>query len=140
MNRLLLSAAALMLLVQPVLAQESKVVRQEGEASFFRAGQGGNTETATGDKVNPQASTAASMTLPLGTRATVTSQETGKSAEVVINDRGPTRKDRIIDVSEKVAQDLGMEITGTAPVIVEADPAKQTDPGVRRLLEHMARQ
>jgi rare lipoprotein A len=58
--------------------------------------------------------------------------------DVKINDRGPTRTDRIIDVSEQAARDLGMEEAGVAPVVIEADPNKQQDPQVRNQLESAA--
>lgn len=106
--------------------------RQQGAASYFRSGQGDNTKTVSGEPVNPQGLTAAHRTLPLGTRATVTNRETGRSVEVRINDRGPERTDRIIDVSERAAAELGMEKTGVAPVVVEADPSKQDNPAIQR--------
>src|SRR5690349_17369901 len=113
MRKLMLAITAILLTSQQVAAQESaqgsasgKVVRQEGQASFFQAGQDGNTVTKSGEPVNPQGYTAASRDLPLGTVATVTNRETGKSVEVKINDRGPTRTDRIIDVSKQAAHDL----------------------------------
>jgi rare lipoprotein A len=145
MRILMLAITAILLTIQPVAAQEStqqstsgKVVRQEGQASFFEAGQDGNTLTKSGEPVDPQGYTAASRDLPLGTIATVTNRETGKSVDVKINDRGPTRTDRIIDVSEQAARDLGMEEAGVAPVVIEADPNKQQDPQVRNQLESAA--
>ena len=141
MRMLMLTIAAILLTTQQVPAQETtsgKVVRQEGQASFFEAGEGGNTLTKSGEPVDPQGYTAASRDLPLGTIATVTNQETGKSVDVRINDRGPTRTDRIIDVSERAARDLGMEEAGVAPVVIEANPSKQHDPRVRSQLESAA--
>jgi rare lipoprotein A len=146
MRMFMLAITAILLTTQQIPAQEStqqstsgKVVRQEGQASFFEAGQDGNTLTKSGEPVNPQGYTAASRDLPLGTVATVTNRETGKSVDVKINDRGPTRPDRIIDVSEQAARDLGMEEAGVAPVVIEADPSKQQDPQVRSQLESAAR-
>jgi rare lipoprotein A len=142
MRKFMLAITAILLTSQQVAAQEStsgKVVRQEGQASFFQAGQDGNTLTKSGEPVNPQGYTAASRDLPLGTVATVTNRETGKSVDVKINDRGPTRPDRIIDVSKQAAHDLGMEEAGVAPVVIEADPNKQQDPQVRSQLESATR-
>ncbi|HYC02407.1 MAG TPA: septal ring lytic transglycosylase RlpA family protein [Azospirillaceae bacterium] len=119
-------------------AQVNGVFRQEGEASFFRAGEGGNTKTASGEPVDPQGMTAAHRTLPLGTKATVTSPETGKSVEVTINDRGPARTDRVIDISERAATELGIDKLGVAKVTVEADPAKQDSAEARQALTAMA--
>jgi rare lipoprotein A len=141
MRMLMLTITAILLTTQQVPAQETtsgKVVRQQGQASFFEAGQDGNTLTKSGEPVDPQGYTAASRDLPLGTIATVTNQETGKSVDVKINDRGPTRTDRIIDVSERAARDLGMEEAGVAPVVIEANPSKQQDPQVRSQLESAA--
>jgi rare lipoprotein A len=141
MRKLLLPIAAILFLGQQAVAQDGKsgtIVRQEGQASYFEAGEGGNTLTKSGEPVKPQSHTAASRDLPLGTIVTVTNKETGRSAEVRINDRGPTRPDRIIDVSEQAARDLGMEKTGVAPVVVEVDPSKQEDPEVRAQIESMA--
>jgi rare lipoprotein A len=141
MRKFMLAITAILLTSQHVAAEESssgKVVRQEGQASFFQAGQDGNTLTKSGETVDPQGYTAASRDLPLGTVATVTNRETGKSVDVKINDRGPTRTDRIIDVSKKAAHDLGMEEAGVAPVVIEADPSKQQDPQVRNQLESAA--
>ncbi|UEM06898.1 septal ring lytic transglycosylase RlpA family protein (plasmid) [Skermanella rosea] len=140
MRKLMLPIAAILLGTQPLAAQEpSKVVRQEGQASYFQAGEGGNTLTRSGEPVNPQGYTAASRDLPLGTVVTVTNRENGKSVDVRINDRGPTRPDRIIDVSEQAARDLGMEEAGVAPVTVEADPGRQDDPEIRSQLQSAVR-
>jgi rare lipoprotein A len=83
--------------------------------------------------VDPEGRTAASRDLPLGTQATVTNRQTGQSTEVRVNDRGPPRTDRAIDLSRQAARDIGMERSGTAPVRIEADPARQPDPAVREL-------
>src|SRR3712207_2665928 len=114
MRSLFLCATALLLLTQPVQAEEQKSgkgIRQEGEASYYRGGQDGNSKTATGEKVNRDSNTAASRDLPLGTEATVTNKKTGQSTDVRINDRGPDRKDRTIDLSEKAAKDIGAKKT-----------------------------
>jgi rare lipoprotein A len=141
MRKLFLPITAILLLTQQATAEDTKPgneIRQQGQASYFRAGEDGNTLTASGEPVAPQEHTAASRDLPLGTVVTVTNQKTGQSTEVRINDRGPTLPDRIIDVSEQAARDLGIEEIGLAPVIVEADPDKQQDPEIRKQLEQMA--
>ncbi len=139
MRALLASTAALLLVASPALAEDKPAngVHQEGEASYFRGGQDGNSKTATGERVDPNSPTAASRDLPLGTEATVTNQKTGQSTDVRINDRGPTRDDRVIDLSKKAAGDIGMEKTGKAPVTVDVDPAKQKDPQTRQKLEQL---
>ena len=95
-------------------------VQQNGQASYFKGGQSGHTQTANGDKVNPDSNTAASRDLPLGTKATVTNKATGQSTDVKVTDRGPTRPDRKIDLSKKAAQNvpaaLVKPMVRTAPV------------------------
>ncbi|MCW2247490.1 rare lipoprotein A (peptidoglycan hydrolase) [Azospirillum fermentarium] len=114
------------------------VIVHQGEGSFYGGGFHGR-ETASGDRFDQNAATAASRTLPLGTRATVTNQETGRSAEVTVNDRGPYAGNRVVDVSKGTAETLGITgKDGTAPVRVEARPSDQSDPQVREKLEEKA--
>jgi rare lipoprotein A len=93
--------------------------KKQGTASYYSGGQSGHTVTKSGAPVNPNSNAAASPNLPLGSQATVTNRKTGKSEDVRITDRGPTRNDRVIDLSKKSAHDLGMEKSGTAPVTVQ---------------------
>lgn len=116
MNMTILTATCL-LIPAVALAQPT----QKGEASFYNGGQNGHTQTASGAPVQPNRNTAASRTLPLGSTAKVTNERNGKSTDVKITDRGPTRKDRVVDVSKKAAGDLGMKKTGTAPVTVKPE-------------------
>jgi rare lipoprotein A len=51
----------------------------------------------------------------------VTNPETGQSTDVRINDRGPTRQDRVIDLSKKAAGDIGMQKQGVVPVTVQPE-------------------
>lgn len=96
---------------------------QSGTASYCGAEQTGKT-TASGDPAKPASTlTAASKSLPLGTKAKVTDQDTGKSVKVTVVDRGPYAKHRIIDVSAKAARELGMKKTGVAHVKVQPLPA-----------------
>jgi rare lipoprotein A len=74
---------------------------------------------ADGRKFNPSANVAASKTLPLGTTAKVVNLATGKSATVKVEDKGPYVAGRVMDVSPKVANDLGMTKSGVAPVAVK---------------------
>lgn len=90
---------------------------QKGEASFYGPDNAGDT-TASGEKLDPRKLTAASRTLPLGAKAKVTNTDTGKSVTVTINDRGPYAAGRVIDVTEKAAEHLGMTEDGVAPVKV----------------------
>ena len=68
--------------------------------------------TASGEKFNPSAMTAAHRTLPFGTRVRVTNSRSGRSIIVRINDRGPFVKGRAIDLSSGAARAIGMGSTG----------------------------
>jgi rare lipoprotein A (peptidoglycan hydrolase) len=101
-------------------ARGRQVIVQVGEASFYGKGFHGN-RTASGMRFNRWARTAAHPTLPLGTKATVTHLETGKSVQVQITDRGPYAKGRNIDLSQTAAQAIGLTPhEGEAPVRIEA--------------------
>ncbi|HUR71776.1 MAG TPA: septal ring lytic transglycosylase RlpA family protein [Candidatus Limnocylindrales bacterium] len=95
------------------------VIEQTGEASSYGRGFEGK-KTANGEKFDKNDLTAAHPTLPLGTKATVTNLENGKSVDVRINDRGPYVKGRDIDVSQGAAKELDMDKNGVAPVKIEA--------------------
>jgi len=100
---------------------------QRGKASYYRmSGQ----KTASGKIMKPGKLTAASKTLPLGAKARVVNTETGKSVKVTVTDRGPYVKGRILDVSPKAADKLGMKGDGVAEVKVKPleIPAKDESP------------
>ena len=75
--------------------------------------------TANGEKYNMHSLTAAHRTLPLPSIVKITNLENGRSLVVRVNDRGPYARNRIVDVSKKVAQLLGFLEKGTAKVRVE---------------------
>ncbi len=91
---------------------------QEGKASWYGAGHQGQ-KTASGERFDSQARTAAHRTLPLGTPIEVTNLENGRKTTLVVNDRGPHKKGRVLDISQKGAQDLGFVSDGTAAVRIE---------------------
>jgi rare lipoprotein A len=91
---------------------------QTGKASYYGTHDAGEP-TASGVPFEPNAMTAASRTLPFGTKAKVTNKETGQSAHVTVTDRGPFAKGRILDVSPKAADRLGMKASGVVEVRVE---------------------
>ena len=72
------------------------------------------SRTASGKKLKLDGLTAAHRTLPFGTHVTVTNKRNGKTVTVVINDRGPFVKGRVIDVTPAAARALGF--SGLAPV------------------------
>ncbi len=76
--------------------------------------------TSSGARFNPMQLTCAHRTLPLGTRLLVTSQASGRSVVVTVNDRGPFGGgDRIIDLSRAAANRLGMVREGLNSVTLE---------------------
>ena len=88
------------------------VVRQRGIASRCgRAWRG--RPTASGTRLDDRAMTAAQLWLPFETTARVTNVENGRSVDVVVNDRGPYHRRRIIDLSAKAAEALGIKECGT---------------------------
>lgn len=90
--------------------------RERGLASWYGARSG--THTASGARFNRKGFSAAHRTLPLHSKVRVTNLENGRSVNVVVNDRGPFHKRRVIDVSEGAAKAL--KVRGVARVEVEA--------------------
>ncbi len=86
-----------------------------GLASYYWQPQ----RVASGGWFNPNALTAAHKTLPFGTRVRVTNLRNGRSVVVRINDRGPYIRGRIIDLSRRAAQIVGMTKAGVVPVSVK---------------------
>jgi rare lipoprotein A len=84
----------------------------QGIASFYSEG----TQTASGEKFDPNELTAAHPTLPFGTKLRVTNVTNGQSVTVRVNDRGPYVPGRVVDVSYSAAQTLGMVGGGVAKV------------------------
>ncbi|HWL83451.1 MAG TPA: septal ring lytic transglycosylase RlpA family protein [Roseomonas sp.] len=91
---------------------------QKGEASFY-ADHFEGRPMANGETFTQSSDSAASKTLPLGTKAQVKNLENGRTAVVTIEDRGPHVPGRVIDLSKKVAKRLDMVDDGTAPVEVK---------------------
>lgn len=89
-----------------------------GVASWYGETFHGRT-TASGEPYDMNALTAAHPSLPFGTMVRVTNLANGRSVVVRINDRGPYKKRRIIDVSRHAAEHLGFRRTGLAKVRVE---------------------
>ena len=129
---------------RPVAAEEQRNPREErarpgedtsgrvqrGEASYYHPKLEGRP-MANGEPFDAQSNSAASRTLPLGTTARVTNTETGRSATVEVEDRGPYARDRVLDVSPRVAEELGMKRDGTARVEIAPVEVPQRDGGTR---------
>jgi len=103
---------------------------RKGKASYY-GHEFYSKKMADGTPMNPQSNVAASKTLPLGTKARVTNLENGNNAVVDIRDRGPYVKGRIVDVSPKTADKLGLKENGTAPVEVKPIEVPQPDGSVK---------
>ncbi|WP_379921051.1 septal ring lytic transglycosylase RlpA family protein [Erythrobacter sp. R86502] len=86
-----------------------------GSASYYAARFNGR-RTASGERFDNSAMTAAHRTLPFGTRLRVTNPANGRSVVVRVNDRGPFTRGRLIDVSRAAADELGMVARGHADV------------------------
>jgi rare lipoprotein A len=98
-----------------------------GVASYY-ADKFVGKSTASGDTYHHHKYTCAHKTLPFGTKLIVTNPANNKSVEVVVNDRGPFVKTRVIDLSKAAAIELGIVQKGLAFVecqIVEEDAEQQ---------------
>ena len=108
-------ALALMLASAPVFAAGKPASGQfSGVAAYYDKNYHGRT--AAGDQYDPEKLTAAHRTLPFGTRLKVTDRKTGRSVEVVVNDRGPFTRGRVLDLSLAAAKELRILGRGLAHV------------------------
>ena len=94
-------------LVASIVGAPMAASAQSGIASIYWGGR-----TATGERVRSSELTAAHRTLPFGTMVRVTNRRTGRSVVVRINDRGPFKRGRIIDVTVAAARALGFSVNG----------------------------
>lgn len=99
----------------PKLSTTGREVQERGKASYYGGKFHGRT-TASGERFNQNAMTAAHRTLPFGTKVTVKNLNNGKQVVVKINDRGPSSKSRMIDLSKGAAKKIGMIQAGVVPV------------------------
>jgi rare lipoprotein A len=103
-------------------AQDSKDQGAKGQGSrefsgfASHYGKGYSGKTASGTPYDPNKFTAAHRTLPFGTTVLVTDKKSRRSVTVVVNDRGPFIKGRVIDLSYAAAQALKMEKRGLIQV------------------------
>ena len=93
------------------------LVQQAGVASWYGRDWRGR-KTASGMIFDERQLTAASLALPLATRARVTNLQNGRSVDVLVNDRGPYAGNRVMDLSERAATMLGMTKSGVAQVVI----------------------
>jgi rare lipoprotein A len=102
---------------QPALSAEKVNYDEVGYASWYGDELRGNT-TASGEIFNPDSVSAAHKTLPLPSFAEVTNLDSGRTILVRVNDRGPFKRGRIIDISAGAAKQLGVTSQGQFPVRV----------------------
>lgn len=86
-----------------------------GMASYY--GNESGSRTASGQRFNQHALTAAHRTLPFGTRLKVTHGD--RSVTVTVNDRGPFIRGRVLDLSKGAAQAIGLTSRGVGRVVAE---------------------
>ncbi|MFM9264467.1 septal ring lytic transglycosylase RlpA family protein [Tychonema sp. BBK16] len=111
---------------RPVLSIGSVQVRINGLASWYGPGFDGNL-SASGERFNQNALTAAHPHLPFGTIVMVRNLDNGRTVVVRINDRGPYVGDRVIDLSAGAASVLGMMSSGVARVEIEVMGPKSAE-------------
>jgi len=109
----------------PVIEPSNAPVFERGYASWYGAALAGHP-TASGERFDPDKLTAAHRTLKLGTWLEVRRTDTGHIVRVRVNDRGPFKSGRVIDLSASAAEALGMMQRGVAPVLVEVYDTDQT--------------
>jgi len=90
---------------------------ETGFASVYSTESG--SRTASGERLNPGALTAAHRSFPFGSHIRVTNRRNGRSVVVTINDRGPFVRGRVVDVTPAAAHVLGF--SGLAQVTVERE-------------------
>lgn len=100
--------------------EEDYSYHEKGVASWYQEENG--KLTANGEKYDENIMSASHKTLPLPSMVRVTNLENGNVAIVRVNDRGPFVNNRLIDVSQKAAEQLEFNMTGTTLVKVEILP------------------
>jgi rare lipoprotein A len=90
---------------------------ESGVASVYSTESG--SKTASGQRLNPGALTAAHRSLPFGTKVLVSNRKNGRSVLVTINDRGPFVRGRIIDVTPAAARELGFSGLAQVSLLIQ---------------------
>lgn len=104
---------------QPIQKNSSKILLTlEGIASYY-ANDFHGKQTSNGEIFDMNALTAAHRTFPFGTKVRVTNLENNKTVVVRINDRGPFKEERMMDLSMGAAKEIDLIHTGTARVRLE---------------------
>ena len=100
-----------------------------GIAAYYSTDYSGRT--ARGDRYDPTKFTAAHRSLPFGTRLRVTDPRAQRSVVVVVNDRGPFTKGRVLDLSLAAAKALHMTGRGLMKVTAVIEPRSTTETAAR---------
>ncbi len=90
---------------------------ERGQASYYSDRLAGRS-TASGEPYDPKALTAAHRTLPFGTIVRVWRPKNNQAVEVRINDRGPHTRGRIVDLSRRSAEEIGLVKAGVDDVVL----------------------
>ncbi len=114
--RLAIALCAAILTV-PLAATDAFAASQQGIASYYGQKFHGR-KTASGERYDHNAMTAAHRTAPFGSQIRVTNLSNGRSVVVRVNDRGPWVRGRVVDVSGAAARQLGMTGRGLTRVSV----------------------
>jgi rare lipoprotein A len=104
--------------------------KQRGNASYY-ASKFNRRKMADGRRLDTSANMAASKSLPLGSVAKVTNLANGHTATVAIQDRGPHARSRVMDVTPRVAEKLGIKERGVAPVEIQPITVPKADGSVK---------
>ncbi|HMS50781.1 MAG: septal ring lytic transglycosylase RlpA family protein [Sphingobacteriales bacterium] len=115
MKLYLIFVFAIILLTANVFA----LTAQEGNATYYHGPEFHGKKTASGEYYDQYAATAAHKTFPYGTVVRVTRKDNGKSVLARINDRCAGTNNTVIDLSRRLATELGILIDGSVPVKVE---------------------
>lgn len=107
---------ALMLCSALIASGDSMAYQAKGHASWYGPGFDGR-KTASGERFNRHALTAAHKTLPLHSRVLVTNLANNESVVVRINDRGPYSRGRLIDLSQGAARAIGLHGVGQVEIV-----------------------
>lgn len=114
----ILSVTAALLLGPSMVQAETTVRPRVGQASWYGPGFA-NRKTASGQRFDPNGLTGAHKTMPLGTQVRVTNLRNGRSVMVTINDRGPYKGRRELDLSYGAARRIGLTERGVERVLIE---------------------
>lgn len=103
------------LLLENTFDDDIDYFKSEGKASFYAKRFNGR-KTACGERFSNKDFTAAHKTLPFGTIIRIKNTSNNKVTFVRINDRGPFNRDRLVDISKRAADELGIEGVGKVEI------------------------